>query len=211
MLVNGLEIDTYVVGSVGTNCYVVRKEGSDKCVVIDPGASGSVIAKHVREKGATLEGILLTHGHFDHILGIPDLLSEMKAKIYALEEESEVLEDPNLNCTAMVGNGYGIKPDELMRDGITYNIADLDIKVIHTPGHTKGSCCFYIEDAKVLFCGDTLFMESIGRTDLPTGNYREIISSLREKILDLPGDVKAFSGHGPSTTIEYEVANNPYA
>lgn len=211
MKYKGLLIDSVVVGSVGTNCYIVRREGSQSCVVIDPGDSGAQIAGYLKEHELKLEDILLTHGHFDHILGVPELISGAGGRVCALEEEKELLGDAGLNVSEMSGRALALQPDVLFRDGQIYETAGMKFKVIHTPGHTKGSCCYYMEEEKVLFCGDTLFLESIGRTDLPTGNGHAIIQSLTEKILTLPADVKAFTGHGPATEIGYEKENNPYA
>ena len=160
-----MDISVLTVGPIQTNCYVVHQEGNSQCVVIDPGEEAAKIADFLKRKGLECKGILLTHGHFDHIMAVQAVL----------------------------------------------NLAGFDIKAIHTPGHTKGGCCYYSEEDKVVFCGDTLFMESIGRTDFPTGNGRELIDSLKNRLLVLPGDVTAYPGHGPETTIDYEQANNPYA
>lgn len=207
---NGLRIDSAVVGSVGTNCYIVRKEGSKQCVVIDPGDDGDKIGKFIQDEGLQLEDILLTHGHFDHVLGVADLISVAGGRVCAYEGEKELLEDAGLNVSAMTGRAVSIQADVLLKDGQVYETAGMKFKVIHTPGHTKGSCCYYMEEEKTLFCGDTLFFESIGRSDLPTGNGRELVDSLREKVLTLPADVRALTGHGPATEIGYEKQNNPY-
>nr|MBP3598430.1 MBL fold metallo-hydrolase [Eubacterium sp.] len=211
MKINGLDIDSAVVGSVGTNCYIVRKEGSNRCVVIDPGDSGKELANFVKNQSLEVEDILLTHAHFDHILGVTDLKANAGGRICVLEEEKELLEDANLNVSSMVGQAICLQADVLLKDGQTYETADMKFSVIHTPGHTKGSCCFYLKEEGILFSGDMLFLESIGRTDLPTGNGRAILESLDQKVLTLPEDVKVFPGHGPATDIGYEKANNPYA
>ena len=207
---NGLQIDSVVVGGVGTNCYIVRKEGSERCVVVDPGDDGDKIGRFIQKNGLALEDILLTHGHFDHVLGIAELTACAGGRICAYEGENELLLDAGLNVSAMTGRPASIQADVLLKDGQVYETAGMSFRVIHTPGHTKGSCCFYMEKEKVLFCGDTLFFESIGRSDLPTGNGRELVESLREKVLTLPPDVQAYTGHGPATRIGYERENNPY-
>lgn len=211
MEINGLVIDSTVVGGVGTNCYIVRKKDSGQCVVVDPGDSGSQIARFIRDNGWKLEDILLTHGHFDHILGAQDLMADAGGRLCVLEDEKELLGDARLNVSAMTGRSTELQADVLFSDGQVYESAGMKFRIIHTPGHTKGSCCYYLEDEAVLFSGDTLFLESVGRTDLPTGNGSAIIASLRDKVLALPDDVKVFSGHGPATEIGYERANNPYA
>lgn len=199
------------VGPVQTNCYIVNKEGSSSCIVIDPGEEAEKIAAYIGKKGLKNEGILLTHGHFDHITGISGLLSLVGGKVYAYETERELMMDPRQNGSVMMGYELAMEPEHLLRDGQVLNIAGMDFKVIHTPGHTKGSCCFYSEEDKILFSGDTIFMESVGRTDFPTGNARELMDSVRNKVLSLPPDVMIYPGHGPETGVAYEMANNPYA
>ena len=199
------------VGPVQTNCYIVNKEGSSSCIVIDPGEEAEKIAAYIGKKGLKNEGILLTHGHFDHITGISGLLSLVGGKVYAYETERELMMDPRQNGSVMMGYELAMEPEHLLRDGQVLNIAGMDFKVIHTPGHTKGSCCFYSEEDKILFSGDTIFMESVGRTDFPTGNARELMDSVRNKVLSLPPDVMIDPGHGPETDVAYEMANNPYA
>lgn len=207
-----MEVTVLTVGPVYTNCYIVNKENdSTGCVVIDPGEDAEKIASYIRKKNLTCEGILLTHGHFDHITAVSELHSLVGGKIYAYEKEKELLADPMLNSSAMVGYEVGIEADVWLRDGQMLEIAGMQFQVIHTPGHTTGGCCYYAESDKLLFSGDTIFMESIGRTDLPTGNSWELIDSVRNKVLTLPNDVTIYPGHGPKTTVAYEVANNPYA
>lgn len=210
MTINGICIDSAVVGGVGTNCYIIRKEGKERCVVVDPGDSGEKLAKFIRDHSLTLDSVLLTHGHFDHILGVSALMSEVGGQLCVLQEEKELLGDPGLNVSAMAGCSVGLQADVLLRDGQVYESADMEFTVIHTPGHTKGSCCYYMKNEGILFSGDTLFLESIGRTDLPTGNDSLIIQSLNEKVLTLPQEVKVFPGHGPATDVGYERENNPY-
>ncbi|MCR4604612.1 MAG: MBL fold metallo-hydrolase [Eubacterium sp.] len=201
-----------VVGPVQTNCYIIRREGSDKCVVVDPGAEGDRIFMYIKTEEMKCEGILLTHGHFDHFEGVDELVGYTGAEVYILDEEAGLIADSRQNGSlGLMGKGSHLEVKNLLHDGETIELADISFKVIHTPGHTAGGCCYYIESAGLLFAGDTIFMESIGRTDLPTGSMKEIISSIREKILSLPGDVKILPGHGPVTDVAYETANNPYA
>lgn len=206
-----MEITVLTVGPVYTNCYIVNKEGSASCLVVDPGDEGEKIASYIKKKNLSCEGILLTHGHFDHITGVSELISLVGGKVYACEKERELLMDPHLNASALTGREVALEPEILLRDGQHFETAGLAFRVIHTPGHTKGGCCYYSEEEKILFSGDTIFMESIGRTDLPTGNGRELLDSVRNKVLALPDDVKIYPGHGPETNVAYEAANNPYA
>ena len=211
MEINGLIIESVVVGSVGTNCYIVHKKDSEHCFVVDPGDSGDKIANYIRDQKMILDHILLTHGHFDHIQGVRDLKNAIRGEICALDVEKELLADARMNVSAMTGSPEELEADRWLHDGQQFESAGIAMKVIHTPGHTKGSCCYFLEEQKVLFSGDTLFMESVGRADLPTGNEKDLMQSVREKVLTLPGETKVFSGHGPATSIEYEQANNPYA
>ena len=211
MEINGLIIESVVVGSVGTNCYIVHKKDSEHCFVVDPGDSGDKIANYIRDQKMILDHILLTHGHFDHIQGVRDLKNAIRGEICALDVEKELLADARMNVSAMTGRPEELEADRWLHDGQQFESAGITMKVIHTPGHTKGSCCYFLEEQKVLFSGDTLFMESVGRADLPTGNEKDLMQSVREKVLTLPGETKVFSGHGPATSIEYEQANNPYA
>lgn len=211
MEINGLIIESVVVGSVGTNCYIVHKKDSEHCFVVDPGDSGDKIANYIRDQKMILDHILLTHGHFDHIQGVRDLKNAIRCEICALDIEKELLSDARMNVSAMTGRPEELEADIWLRDGQQFESAGIAMKVIHTPGHTKGSCCYFLEEQKVLFSGDTLFMESVGRADLPTGNEKDLMQSVREKVLTLPGETKVFSGHGPATSIEYEQANNLYA
>lgn len=206
-----MEITLLMVGPIQTNCYVASKEGSASCVVIDPGEEAGKIADYMKKKELVCEGILLTHGHFDHITGVAELASLTGAKVYAYEGERELMMDPAQNGSVMVGYEVALEPENLLRDNQILSIADMDFQVIHTPGHTVGGCCYYAKDEKVLFGGDTIFMESVGRTDFPTGNGRQLIDSIREKILVLPEEVQIYPGHGPETSVGYEKQNNPYA
>ncbi len=205
-------IRAMMVGPVGTNCYIAHIEGRSDCVVVDPGANGDRIAKVLKDDGLSLAAVLLTHGHFDHYEGVPALTAEMGGKVYILDEEMDLIKDPMKNGSmGLMGSGSAIEPECTCHDGDVLSFAGMDFKVIHTPGHTRGGCCYYLEDEGVLFAGDTIFMESIGRTDLYSGSMQEILASVREKILALPSDTKILPGHGPATDVAYEMANNPYA
>lgn len=206
-----MEVIILTVGPVCTNCYIVNKEGSKKCIVIDPGEEAEKIANYIQKREMKLEGILLTHGHFDHITGVPRLLSLLGGKVYAYEEERELLAEPQQNVSAEVGNPLALQPDVFLKNNQKFSLADITFEVIHTPGHTQGSCCYYCREDQLLFSGDTVFMESVGRTDLPTGNSKKLLDSLRNQVLVLPDEVKIYPGHGPETDVAYERANNPYA
>lgn len=201
-----------VVGMVQTNCYVVAADDSDSCVIIDPGAHPGRIANLVGESGRRPSAILLTHGHFDHITAVPELMERYgkDIKIYASAVERSLLESVDLNCSAMVDNPVSVSADIYVNDGDIIEEAGLKFKVIATPGHTIGSVCYYIEDENVLFSGDTLFEMSVGRTDLPTGNGAALSESIISRLFVLPGEVNVYPGHGAQTDIAFERLNNMY-
>ena len=204
-----LNVGCIVLGILENNCYFIHREGETETIFIDPNSQGDKLFVRLREKGLEIKAILLTHGHFDHIMGANEMRTISGAKIYALEEEAELLSDPQMNSSFKVGKSYTVKPDVLLKDGDVVNVGSINLKVIGTPGHTIGGCCYYSEEDKVLFSGDTLFFESCGRTDFETGNAGQMKESLR-KLMELPEDVKVYPGHGEFTTIEHEQMYNPY-
>ncbi len=204
-----MRVSQKVLGMVGTNCYLLIHEETKEAVLVDPADQAGRINDWIRSEGCLLRAIYLTHGHFDHILAAEELRRYHQVPVCALEAEAVLLNDPVKNLTYQTGDGFGLVPDRLLRDGEELHYAGLDCKVIATPGHTAGSCCYYFEQEQVLVSGDTLFAESVGRTDLPTGNTRQILASVR-KLKDLPASVQVLPGHGESTTIGYEAQYNPY-
>ena len=207
----GIKIKQFIAGQLENNMYLVMDEDTKSAVLIDATELIPEITDTVKQLDADVKYILLTHGHFDHIQGVRDLKNAIRCEICALDVEKELLSDARMNVSAMTGRPEELEADIWLHDGQQFESAGIAMKVIHTPGHTKGSCCYFLEEQKVLFSGDTLFMESVGRADLPTGNEKDLMQSVREKVLTLPSETKVFSGHGPSTSIEYEQANNPYA
>ncbi len=192
------------------NMYIVGEDG-EPCIVVDPGADpNNFIEKYVRKHhNGQIAGFLLTHGHYDHIEGLR--LCTMKAPVYVHLLEEEFLVEPAYNLSLdFLDHLYirGLKT-KLFIDNDILNIGNYEIKVIHTPFHTRGSSCFYFEKEHVLFSGDTLFHLSIGRTDLITGSNKTVESSLK-KLVALPPETKVYPGHGPATTIGDELRLNPY-
>ena len=205
-----LNIGRIVVGMCQTNCYFVYPEGKSEVILFDPADRGDYIYHSLKDKGFTVAAILLTHGHFDHIWGLEELKELSGAKVYAYEEEKEVCENASVNVSKGAGRPCEITADEYVKDGATISVAGMSCQLIATPGHTKGSCCYYFEEEGILISGDTLFQESVGRTDLPTGSMSALVRSVKEKLMVLPADVKVYPGHGESTTIGYEKEYNPF-
>ncbi|MDO5408549.1 MAG: MBL fold metallo-hydrolase [Eubacteriales bacterium] len=205
-------IKTCVLGAVSTNCYLIYNEETGEAVIVDPADNGAYILNKCRELGITPEAVLLTHGHFDHILAVEDIRRAFRCKVYVGRDEEKLLQDPQQNLSVSMGSGQmSLKADVTVRDGDVLNLIGFDWKVIETPGHTVGSVCYYVESEDVLISGDTLFADSLGRTDLPTGSAAAIVRSIQEKLLVLPEDTMVYPGHGDPTTIRHEKLYNPVA
>lgn len=205
-----MKIKNFVIGMIGTNCYLVSNEETGECVLIDPGAYSSDITAYIRGEGLKLQAILLTHGHFDHIMGIDGFLKDFPVPVYAHAKEAVLLTDASMNASQEFGRQYTYSGASYLEEGQTLDLAGMHFQVIHTPGHTIGGCCYYLEQEKVLFSGDTLFRESLGRTDFPTGDGVQIMRSIREKLFILPEETVVYPGHMESTTIGDEKKYNPY-
>lgn len=205
-----MKIEHYVVGVVGTNCYFIVNEQTGECLIIDPGDNADVLAQKIEAGGYVPQAILLTHGHFDHIMGVEGLRGRYGVPVYVHEADKEMLERPDLNCGAMIGTSVSIKADKILRDGDKLALAGMNIEVLHTPGHTPGGVCYYFPKEEIVFSGDTLFCESIGRTDLPGGSSAVLVRSVREKVLKLPDLTVVYPGHGEPTKISTEKQYNPF-
>ena len=205
-----LKIEKMILGIVGTNCYYIYNEEERKALVFDPADNGSKIFESLANKNITPAAIFLTHGHFDHIMGVAKLKQLSKAPIYAYAKEAELLSSEDFNCSARTGKVVTVTPDYLLEDHETIEVAGIKIELLATPGHTAGSCCYFLEEQGILISGDTLFEASIGRTDLPTGSMRDIIHSIKSKLLILPPETVVYPGHGSSTTIMSEMKYNPF-
>lgn len=205
-----IKIGRMVLGICQTNCYFLYREGSGEVILVDPADNGGNIFRALEKNGLQAKGILLTHGHFDHIWGARELMELSGAKLYALDEEKALCEDVEKNVSAQAGRPYRVTPDICLRDGEELSMAGMSFRVIATPGHTAGGCCYYFEEAGFLLSGDTLFLESVGRTDFPTGSMGLLVRSIKEKLFLLPGETKVYPGHGDSTTIAHEIKYNPF-
>jgi len=208
---SAIRVKGLLVGMVQTNCYIVYNEETKRAVIVDPGDRADLIIGECRELGLSPELILLTHGHFDHMMAAEAVRDEWNIKVCVCEKELDVIRDGTKNMMIRYyRKNYGLEPDMTVKEGDVIEAAGYSWKVFETPGHTVGSCCYYIEDEKVLFSGDTLFKTSYGRVDFPTGDAMAMLSSVK-RLLTLPDDVAVYPGHVDTTTIGYEKKFNPLA
>lgn len=206
-----LELIGVCLGQMQTNCYIVENTETKEAFVFDPGDEGNRIMDILNKNELSLAGVCLTHGHFDHVMALPYLMEQKEdLLIYAHEDEQDVLENPALNLSSMMGRGLSLKATNLVKDGDELNILGAKVKCIHVPGHTKGGVCYYFEEYGWLISGDTLFQQSIGRTDFPTGDFEALIHGIRTKLFALPPETEVLSGHTPPTTIGEENRSNPF-
>ena len=204
------EVHTEVLGMVGTNVYLLTNKETSEALIVDPADEADTIIKLCDRTGSVPVAILLTHGHFDHMAAADELARDLDLPIYAYSGENALMRDVRANGSAsLAGLRVTCTASREVTEGQMLRLAGFKIKVLHTPGHTAGSCCYYIEDEKVLFSGDTLFAGSYGRTDLPNGSQTAIVKSIKEKLLVLPPEVQVYPGHEDFTTIEQERKYNP--
>ena len=209
---DGLKCEFKVVGAVQTNCYCVYNTGTSECIIIDPGDEEQAISIFISQKGFKPVAILLTHGHFDHTGAVEGLKAKYGIKVYAALEERETLQDPYINLSSqLMGKRIVLEADEWLEDGQIIELIGEKIKCLLTPGHTEGGMCFYFTGSGMLFSGDTLFEQSVGRTDFPGGSMSKLVQSIRTKLFVLPDYLKVYPGHGMMTTIGDEKIMNPYA
>ncbi|MDY3918082.1 MAG: MBL fold metallo-hydrolase [Candidatus Limivivens sp.] len=208
---NGFRIEKMVLGMIRTNCYFLIQEVTKETILIDPADGANWISAQVTKEQLKPVAILLTHGHFDHTGAAESLRSKYGIKIYMLEEEVPVAEDPMANLSGQWAKPFSLKADVLLKNGQILELAGFRIGVLHTPGHTIGSACYYLPQEKVLFSGDTIFQESVGRTDFPTGSAGALSRSVKGLLSTLPEDVRVYPGHEGETDIAHEKRYNPYA
>ncbi len=205
--------ESFVVGMLQTNCYLLGDEESRKAVVIDPGGDSGRIFQRLRDAGLELSGILSTHAHFDHVTDCWALRQLAGGEVMMHPDEEMILSNRMVGMGAVVKSAGELAAcgiDRLIRGGDQIEVGSLVFHVIETPGHTPGHVSFHLPLEKMIFVGDTLFAGSIGRTDFPGGSYDQLIRSVREKIFPLPGETLVYPGHGPETTVERERLTNPF-
>lgn len=205
-----MKIEKFVLGSLGTNCYLIENEETKELVIVDPAVCPDYLVSHIKNAGYTPKAIFLTHSHFDHVMGIEGFVNEFDIPVYLHEAEKELLADPQLNLSGVFGASYAYHQVQCLKDGEVLVEAGISFKIIHTPGHTAGGCCYYVEDEGVLISGDTLFYQSVGRSDFPTGSMSTLVRSIKEKLFCLPDDVMVYPGHNDVTCIADEKMYNPF-
>ncbi|MGL4606870.1 MAG: MBL fold metallo-hydrolase [Eubacteriaceae bacterium] len=204
-----MELEKLSLGVMGTNCYIIWDCDTLEAAVIDPGFEDERIFDCIESNNLKVKYILLTHGHFDHLGGVDRVKERTHGKILIHENDGDCLPKPERNLSVLAGLELKVTPaDGFLFDGETLKLGSREIKVIHTPGHSAGGVCFLVEDQ--LISGDTLFYSSIGRTDFADGDLKEIIKSIRDKIIVLGDEIQVYPGHGENTTIGYERLNNPF-
>jgi len=196
-----------VLGELATNCYIVGSETTREGMVIDPADEAEVIMETVRSLGLKIKYIVLTHSHPDHFAALADVKKATDADVLVHQADADILEMPPI---VFFGATYPQPPpaDRQLEDGDTIELGELKFKVSHTPGHTPGGICLLVDN--ILFSGDTLFNQGIGRTDFPGGSMEKMMDSLHQKVLTLPDKTIVYSGHGPATTIGDEKRSNPF-
>lgn len=204
-------IDYKALGALGTNCYLLQNNTLKQCLLVDPADEPDRICGMIADGGCTLQGILLTHGHYDHMLAAAAVAEQYQVPVYAGERERMLLADADANLSApMLGRAVRLTADRWLTDGEELVLAGMKLQVLFTPGHTPGGVCYYLEAGPYLFSGDTLFAESVGRTDFPGGSMSALVRAVQEKLFVLPEKTRVFPGHGEETTIAYEKRYNPF-
>ena len=206
-----MQVEHLAVGPVQTNCYLAINKETKEAIIIDPGDDADRIGTRLMQLEAKPVAILLTHGHFDHAGAAKTLAAQYDILVYAHEKEAETLEDSRMNLSGpLAGGATTYHADVFLKDEQELTLAGLHIRVLFTPGHTPGGCCYYFPREDVLFSGDSLFCGSVGRTDFPGGSMRTLVDSVRNKLMSLPENTIVYPGHDIETTIEQERMYNPF-
>ncbi len=204
-----MKINRLIQSLFETNCYIVSCDTTNEAVIIDPGSDGEKIITFIADNNLNVKHILLTHGHFDHCASLSAIIEKIEAPISIHSDDLPLMVESKTQAFL-----YGIKipdvpsPTNFIQEGDIFEFGENKLKAIHTPGHSPGGCCFFTD--KILFSGDTLFSNSIGRTDLPGGNHQQILSSIKNNLYILDDDTIVYPGHGEETTIAEEKQFNPH-
>ncbi|NLB62005.1 MAG: MBL fold metallo-hydrolase [Clostridiales bacterium] len=205
-----IKIDKLITGPVDCNTNFVYEEGKKDCFIVDP-ADFELINRHLEKQGLNVTDILLTHGHYDHILAVAELKSRHNARVYIHEADEDCLYKNKVNLSIFCGADVEpSKADVQLKDGDKFVAAGIEIETLHTPGHTMGCACYILPKHKIMFSGDTLFRLSVGRTDLYGASNEQLEDSLLNKLYALEGDFRVMPGHERETTLDFERKNNPY-
>ncbi|WP_298704143.1 MBL fold metallo-hydrolase [uncultured Veillonella sp.] len=197
------------LGPLQTNCYIIGEDESPRCWIFDPGSEGPYLVDLLKERKLKPEAILLTHGHGDHIGAVQALVDEFSIPVYIHEGDTEFLTNSQVNLSAAMGLQITVSADiQYVVDGQTLVLGDFEFTVLHTPGHTPGGVCYYGHG--LVIAGDTLFQESVGRTDFLGSSFDDLIAGIQEKLFVLPNETVVYPGHGPETTIGHEKTYNPF-
>lgn len=206
-----MKITNLPSGALQVNTYLAVDEETNKGFIVDPGGYNPALTKMVKDENIDIEYIILTHGHSDHICGVKEHLEDFPgARVVADKEEEPMLHDVRFNFSAEFGMPYTVDADIYVTDGDEINVGNINLKFFHTPGHSPGGMCIYAEKENVLFSGDTLFRQSIGRTDFPGCSFEALAESIKEKLFVLPDETQVFPGHMGPTQIGFEKRNNPF-
>jgi len=201
--------ETVSVGPLMVNCYILASKPGASAIIIDPGQEKHKIDRKLKEHNLTPGLVINTHGHIDHI-GCDD---DFGVAVYAHKFDAVLLKDQDLNLSTFLVSGFTVKTDIMkLEDGQKVVLDDIELEIIHTPGHTPGGICLLLKSPQknILFSGDSLFKESVGRTDFKGASHQLLMRSIKERLLVLDDEVLVFPGHGPKTTIGYEKAHNPF-
>ncbi len=198
------KIEQMVLGMVSTNTWFLMNEENKELLIIDPADEAERIQRKISQMGGIPKAVLLTHGHFDHMMAADNLRETYNIPVYAYESEKALLENPGANLSGAWASPHVLCADQWVKDGEKLDLAGMHLQVFHTPGHTVGSCCYYLQEEAVLFSGDTLFAGSVGRTDFPTSSTRDMRESLHRLLAELPEETRVCPGHNEETTIGYE-------
>ena len=208
-----MKIDRLILGAYETNCYILRSgEAAKDCLIVDAGLEAGQLIDFLKEHKLNPVAVVLTHGHIYHIAGVAALRAQFAdMKVYIHKLDAKMLTEPKHNLSTLTGVQFSADPADLfIEDSDVIEQACVKLQVLHTPGHTPGGICLYSKDEGIVFTDDTLFADSIGRTDFPNGSMSQLLNSIKEKLFTLPDETKVYPGHGPITTIAHEKAHNQF-